>query len=56
MSEFLFWLFRIRVSIYGSMQFRQFGWYGFADDDLDRDAFEGNYSVRDYFIEAWCRE
>ena len=51
-----FWLFRIRVSVYGSWRFRSLGAWGFCDDELDRVAFDDGDTVRDYFVEAWCRE
>ncbi len=51
-----FWIFRIRVSVYGSWMFRRWGAWGFCDDELDRVAFDDGDTVRDYFVEAWCRE
>ena len=51
-----FWWFRVRVSIYGSWMFSRLGWWGFACDDFDRVAFDDGMGVREYFIEAWCRD
>ena len=50
-----FWLFRFSVSVYGSWKFRSIYPYGFCDDECDRDGYE-NYTVSDYFMEAWCRD
>ncbi len=51
-----FWFYRVRVSIYGSFMFRRWGLWGFCDDDMDRVAFDDEMAVREYFVEAWCRE
>jgi len=51
-----YWFFRVRVSVYGSLVFKRFGLWGFSCDTFDRVGFDDGMTVREYFVEAWCRE
>ncbi len=52
-----FYIWRLRVSLVASTKYGwRFGFWGFCDNVMDRDAFDDGMTPDDYFIEAWGRE